>query len=94
MVTKKLFDSVDHGYIERMLRTKPYKVTAKLLINGTKSRIIKILKVTKQADPLSCAILINCHSKQYEPFLDFRGPLVGVKRPRLTCTRQGSNSNS
>ena len=57
---------MDHGYIERTLRKYDFgpnlikyiktlyaKLTAKLLINGTKSKIIKILRSVKQGDPLS-----------------------------------------
>ena len=69
----KAFDSVDHGYIERALRkygfgpnlikyikTLYVKLTAKLLINGTRSRIIRIIRGIKQGDALSCAIFIIC----------------------------------
>ena len=69
----KAFDSVDLGYIERALRkygfgpnlikyikTLYVKLTAKLLINGTRSRIIRIIRGIKQGDALSCAIFIIC----------------------------------
>ena len=68
---KKAFDSVDHGYIERTLRKYGFgpnfikyiktlyaKLTAKLLVNGTRSRIIKMLRGMKQGDPLSCVIFV------------------------------------
>ena len=68
---KKAFDSVDHGYIERMLKKYGFgpnfikyiktlyaKLTAKLLINGNRSKIIKILRGIKQGDPLSCVLLL------------------------------------
>ena len=44
----------------KIIKTLYDKLTAKLLINGTRSRIIKILRGMKQGDALSCAIFIIC----------------------------------
>ena len=42
------------------INTLYVKLTTKLLINGTRSRIIRILRGMKQGDALSCAIFIIC----------------------------------
>jgi hypothetical protein len=70
---KKAFDSVDHRYIERTLRKYGFGLnfitffrtlynglTARVLINGHLTRIIRILRGMKQSDALSCAIFIIC----------------------------------
>ena len=70
---KKAFDSVDHGYIEKTLtrygygpnfikffRTLYSGLTARILINGHLSNVIKILRGVKQGDALSCALFIIC----------------------------------
>jgi hypothetical protein len=70
---KKAFDSVSHKYIEVTLRKYGFgeefincfktlykDLTAKILINGHMSIMIKILKGVKQGDALSCALFIIC----------------------------------
>ncbi len=70
---KKVFDSVDHEYIEKTLEKygfgktfrKSFKVlykdiTARVMVNGFLSDPIKIERGVKQGDALSCAIFILC----------------------------------
>jgi len=70
---KKAFDSVDHNYIETVLRKYGFgskfrsyfktlykDLSAKILVNGYLSDSIKIERGVKQGDALSCAIFILC----------------------------------
>jgi len=70
---KKAFDSVDHKYIANTLEAYGFgksfinifkilykDITARILINGFKSEVIKIKRGVKQGDALSCAIFIIC----------------------------------
>ena len=70
---KKAFDSVDHRYIETTLEQYGFgqnfinyfrvlykDLTARILINGYQSELIKILRGVKQGDALSCSIFIIC----------------------------------
>ena len=70
---KKAFDSVDHGYVETTLRKYGFGenlinyiktlyngLSAKLMINGFRSKMIRILRGMKQGDSLNCAIFIIC----------------------------------
>jgi hypothetical protein len=70
---KKVFDSVDHKYIEKTLiaygfgpgfiqifKTLYSNINARILRNGFASGSIKIERGGKQGDTLSCAIFIIC----------------------------------
>ena len=70
---KKAFDSVDHNYIRKTLAAYGFGptfikyfntlyngITARILVNGFFSDIIKIERGVKQGDALSCAIFILC----------------------------------
>jgi len=70
---KKAFDSIDHEYMYRTLRSfgfgedfiatirTIYKdLTATILVNGFRTQIIKLLRGVKQGDALSCALFIIC----------------------------------
>jgi len=74
---KKAFDSVDHEYMYKTLRSfgfgdefistirTIYKdLTASILVNGFKTQVIKLLRGVKQGDALSCALFVIC----VEPF--------------------------
>jgi hypothetical protein len=70
---KKVFDSVDHEYIDKTLaaygfgtkfrrtfRTLNHNKNARIMINGYFSKTIDIERGIKQGDALSCAIFIIC----------------------------------
>jgi len=74
---KKAFDSIDHEYMYKTLRSfgfgeefiltirTIYKdLTASILVNGYKTQVIRLLRGVKQGDALSCALFIIC----VEPF--------------------------
>jgi exonuclease III len=99
---KKAFDSVDHKYIEntlknygfgnrfiRFFRTIYKDITAKILINGHLSRIIRILRGMKQGDALSCAIFIIC----IDPLIRNLNSHNEIKAIELTTSITGENVN-
>jgi len=70
---KKAFDSVDHEYMYKTLRSfgfgeefiltirTIYKdLTASVLVNGYKTQVIQLLRGVKQGDALSCALFVIC----------------------------------
>jgi len=70
---KKAFDSVDHEYMYKTLRSfgfgeefiltirTIYKdLTASVLVNGFKTQVIQLLRGVKQGDALSCALFVIC----------------------------------
>jgi len=70
---KKAFDSVDHEYMYKTLksfgfgeefiltiRTIYKDLTASILVNGYKTQVIQLLRGVKQGDALSCALFVIC----------------------------------
>jgi len=70
---QKAFDSVDHEYMYRTLksfgfgdefiatiRTIYNDLTASVLVNGFKTKVLALLRGVKQGDALSCALFILC----------------------------------
>jgi len=70
---QKAFDSVDHEYMFRTLksfgfgdefistiRTIYNDLTASVLVNGFKTKVLALLRGVKQGDALSCALFILC----------------------------------
>ena len=70
---KKAFDSVDHGYMQGVLRAYGFgpkfinwvkllnkNLTAEIMVNGFKTDKINIEQSVKQGDALSCSLFILC----------------------------------
>jgi len=70
---QKAFDSVDHEYMYRTLksfgfgdefiatiRTIYNDLTASVMVNGFKTKVLALLRGVKQGDALSCALFIIC----------------------------------
>ncbi len=70
---KKAFDSVSHKYMHKVLEAYSFSnsfietmkmlykvIQASILVNGYKSTIIRILRIVKQGNVLSCTLFILC----------------------------------
>jgi len=88
---KKAFDSVDHEYMYRTLKSFGFgdefisvirviykDLTASILVNGFKTQIIKLLRGVKQGDALSCALFIICVEPLFRSIQDSQN-ITGYK---------------